>query len=41
MRGLEISDLALRVGGRVLVSDFDLRVGPGEVTTLMGPSGCG
>jgi putative thiamine transport system ATP-binding protein len=41
MRGLEISRLTLRVGGRTLVSDFDLRVGPGEVTTLMGPSGCG
>jgi putative thiamine transport system ATP-binding protein len=41
MRGLEISDVTLRVGGRVLVSGFDLQVGPGEVTTLMGPSGCG
>jgi putative thiamine transport system ATP-binding protein len=39
--GLEIVRLTLGVGGRTLVSDFDLRVGPGEVTTLMGPSGCG
>ena len=41
MPGLEISELALRVGARTLVSDFHLRIGPGEVTTLMGPSGCG
>jgi putative thiamine transport system ATP-binding protein len=41
MPGLEISELALRVGARTLVSDFYLRIGPGEVTTLMGPSGCG
>jgi putative thiamine transport system ATP-binding protein len=41
MPGLELSDLALRVGARTLVSDFHLRIGPGEVTTLMGPSGCG
>ena len=34
-------ELTLSVGGRTLVSDLDLRVGPGEVTTLMGPSGCG
>jgi len=41
MAGLEIAQLNLSVAGRTLVSDFDLRVGPGEVTTLMGPSGCG
>ncbi|MDF2780465.1 MAG: transporter ATP-binding protein [Geminicoccaceae bacterium] len=41
MPGLEISELALRVGARTLVNDFRLRIGPGEVTTLMGPSGCG
>jgi len=41
MRGLEIADLGLRIGDRVLVSGFHLTVGAGEITTLMGPSGCG
>ena len=41
MRGLQIEDLSLRIGERVLVSRFHLTVGAGEVTTVMGPSGCG
>jgi putative thiamine transport system ATP-binding protein len=41
MHGLEIEDLGLRIGDRVLLSDFHLTVGAGAVTTLMGPSGCG
>jgi putative thiamine transport system ATP-binding protein len=41
MRGLEIEDLGLRIGDRVLLSGFDLTVAAGAVTTLMGPSGCG
>jgi putative thiamine transport system ATP-binding protein len=39
--GLQIDDLRLSVAGRVLLAGFSLRVGPGEVTTVMGPSGCG
>ena len=41
MAGLQIENLSLSVGGRVLFADFSLVVGPGEVTTVMGPSGCG
>ncbi len=41
MVGLQIENLSLSVGGRVLFADFSLLVGPGEVTTVMGPSGCG
>ncbi|MGH6944018.1 MAG: ATP-binding cassette domain-containing protein [Geminicoccaceae bacterium] len=41
MRGLQIEDLDLLVGGRALLRSFDLLVGAGTVTTLMGPSGCG
>jgi putative thiamine transport system ATP-binding protein len=41
MRGLETEDVHLAVGGRILLSGFDLTLGPGEVATVMGPSGCG
>ena len=41
MRGLEIEDLGLRIGQRILLSGLNLTVGAGEITTLMGPSGCG
>ncbi len=41
MPGLEIDSLCLGVAGRVLLADFSLAVGGGEVTTLRGPSGCG
>jgi putative thiamine transport system ATP-binding protein len=39
--GLQIENLGLSVGGRVLLAGFSLTVGAGEVTTVMGPSGCG
>lgn len=39
--GLKIEQLRLNVGGRALLADFDLAVGPGETVTVMGPSGCG
>ena len=39
--GLQIESLSLSIGGRLLFADFSLLVGPGEVTTVMGPSGSG
>lgn len=41
MSGLELDGVSIRVGGKVLFDRFDLTVEPGEVTTLMGPSGSG
>lgn len=41
MSGLELFDLRLAAGGRVLLEGFDLGVAPGAATTVMGPSGCG
>ena len=38
---LEIDGLRVRYGDKVAVDGVDLRVGEGEVVTLLGPSGCG
>ena len=38
---LALADVALRVGSRWLLRDFSLAVDPGEVVTVMGPSGVG
>lgn len=38
--GLRLHDVAITLGGERLVS-LDFKVGPGEVLTLMGPSGVG
>jgi putative thiamine transport system ATP-binding protein len=39
--GLTLAAVILRLGGRRLIGPLDLRVLPGEVVTLMGPSGSG
>jgi putative thiamine transport system ATP-binding protein len=41
MSSLELIDVRLAAGGRVLLEGFDLRVAAGQITTVMGPSGCG
>ncbi len=38
---LELRGVTLRLGGRPLVGPLDLAVAPGEIATLMGPSGSG
>lgn len=38
---LDVRGLAVRLGGRAVVSDVDLSVADGEVLGLLGPSGCG
>src|SRR3954452_7816610 len=38
---LDVRGLQVRYGDTVAVDDVDLRVGQGEVVTLLGPSGCG
>lgn len=39
-KGLTLAGLAISLGGRRLLA-LDLRIGPGEVLTVMGPSGSG
>lgn len=39
--GLRLEAVWLRLGGRRLLGPLDLHIGPGEVATLMGPSGSG
>ena len=41
MNALVFDNVALRIGQRVLVERFDLSVRPGEIATVMGPSGSG
>jgi iron(III) transport system ATP-binding protein len=38
---LAIHDLTVRYGSRVAVEHFDLVLDPGEIVTLVGPTGCG
>jgi iron complex transport system ATP-binding protein len=38
---LTVQDLSVRIGGRALVSDVQLTVGPGELLGLIGPNGAG
>ncbi|MFV0432862.1 MAG: anchored repeat-type ABC transporter ATP-binding subunit [Leucobacter sp.] len=41
MTVLQISDLAVRLGGRPVLRDLNLRVGAGEFVGLIGPNGAG
>jgi Fe-S cluster assembly ATP-binding protein len=38
---LEIKDLTVEVGGKGIIRDLNLNIGPGEVHVLFGPNGCG
>lgn len=38
---IEIEGLEVRFGGKVVLSEVDLRVRPGEIVTLIGPNGAG
>ena len=38
---LQLQDVSLRLGGRLLLAPLSLTVQGGEVVTVMGPSGCG
>lgn len=38
---IEICDLTLRYGEKMVLEHFDLHVSPGQHIALMGPSGCG
>jgi putative thiamine transport system ATP-binding protein len=40
-RGLVLDQVLLSLAGRVLIGPLDLSIAPGEVVTLMGPSGSG
>jgi putative thiamine transport system ATP-binding protein len=39
--GLELENIYIALGERMLVPPLTLGIGPGEVATVMGPSGCG
>lgn len=41
MSGLEARGLSYIVGGRTLVTEASLRLGPGELVALLGPNGAG
>ncbi|MGH2924126.1 MAG: heme ABC exporter ATP-binding protein CcmA [Solirubrobacterales bacterium] len=41
MSAIEISDLRVRRGGKLVIPDLSLAVESGEVIGLLGPSGCG
>ena len=40
-KGLTLENLTLRLGAQRLIGPLDLSVGPGEIATIMGPSGSG
>ena len=40
-KGLVLDHVVLALGGRVLIGPLNLSIAPGEVATLMGPSGSG
>jgi multiple sugar transport system ATP-binding protein len=41
MASLHLRKLNVRLGGKDIIRDLDLRVEPGEFLVLLGPSGCG
>lgn len=38
---LKLQDVTVRLGGRVILNEFNLDVNAGSVAAIMGPSGCG
>lgn len=41
MNQLELNDITIQLGGKIIVNHLNLTLAPGEIGCLLGPSGCG
>ncbi len=41
MNQLELNDITIQLGGKLIVNHLNLSLAPGEIGCLLGPSGCG